>query len=352
MRRFSFWLLALLALPAVAAELKIDFSEFHLDQTPPGFRSTLMGQGKPGDWQIIMDDVPPLLPPLTPDAPVFSKRPVLAQLAQDTTDEHFPMLIYDGEIFEDFTLTTRFKTVHGTKEQMAGIAFRIQNETNYYVLRASSLGNNCRFYKVVNGARGNPFGPAVGLPAGVWHELSIECKGNQINLQLDGRALIGTLNDDSFARGKIGFWTKSDSVSYFADTKVVYKPREAPAQVLVRAVAKKYPHLLGLEIYVQGKDTNTLRLAAGKDETEIGKPGGATELNVLRKGLIYYGKDKGSVAVTLPLRDRNGDIMAVVRVVTKPFAGETEETAIVRATPILKEIQGQAQSLEDLLLAD
>ena len=30
----------------------------------------------------------------------------------------------------DFTLTTRFKTVKGVVEQMAGIAFRIQNETN------------------------------------------------------------------------------------------------------------------------------------------------------------------------------------------------------------------------------
>src|SRR6202040_4145266 len=211
MRRKLFWLLAFLALPASAAELKIDFGDFPLDPAPPGFRSTVTGQGQPGDWKIIMDDVPPLLAPLTPDATAVAKRAVLAQLAQDPTDEHFPLLIYEGEIFGDFKLTTRFKTVSGVREQMAGIAFRIQDETNYYVLRASSLGNNCRFYKVVKGVRGNPFGPAVRLPAGIWHELGIECKGNQIDLQLDGKALIPTLNDDSFSRGKIGFWTKSDS---------------------------------------------------------------------------------------------------------------------------------------------
>jgi len=145
MRRKLFWLLAFLALPASAAELKIDFGDFHLDHAPRGFRSTVTGQGKPGDWKIIMDDEPPLLAPLTPEASAVAKKAVLAQLAQDPTDEHFPLLIYDGEIFGDFKLTTRFKTVGGAREQMAGVAFRIQDETNYYVLRASSLGNNCRF---------------------------------------------------------------------------------------------------------------------------------------------------------------------------------------------------------------
>ena len=92
--------------------------------------------------------------PLRPAAPSVARKPVLAQLAQDPTDEHFPLLIYEGGSIDDFTLTTRFKTVKGVEERMAGIAFRIQNATNYYVVRASSLGNNLRFYKVLNGQRG------------------------------------------------------------------------------------------------------------------------------------------------------------------------------------------------------
>jgi len=205
---------------------------------------------------------------------------------------------------------------------------------------------------VVNGVRENPLGPTVRLPAGAWHEFGIECKGNQIDLRLDGKALIPTLNDGSFSHGKIGFWTKSDSVSYFADTKVVYKPREAPVEAMVRTLSKKYPRLLGLRVCVIGRDSKTIRVAASKDETEIGKPGGAAEEHVIRTEVIYCDRGRESVAVTMPLRDRNGEIMAAVRIVMKSFAGETEEAAIVRATPILKEIQGQAQSIEDLVLAE
>ena len=180
MRIHYLWALALLTLPVTAAERKFDFSEVRENQSPPGFRSAVTGEGKPGDWKVIMDEVPPLLPSLTARAPVVANKAVLAQLAQDPTDEHFPLLIYEGDTIGDFTLTTRFKTVKGVAEQMAGIAFRIQNETNYYVIRASSLGNTFRFYKVLNGERGPVVGPEVQIPSGVWHELTVECKGNQI----------------------------------------------------------------------------------------------------------------------------------------------------------------------------
>jgi hypothetical protein len=334
------WVLALWTLPAAAAERVFDFSNVPGDHVPPGFRSTVSGAGRPGEWKVLFDAVPPLLAPLTPNAPTVASRAVLAQVAQDPTDEHFPMLLFEGDTFDDFTLTTRFKTVRGAVEQMAGIAFRVQDETNYYVARASSLGNNFRFYKVVNGQRGDIIGPKVDVPSGVWHDLAIDCKGNKIHL---------LLTDDTFARGKIAFWTKSDSVSYFADTKIVYTPRDPPALTLVRAQLKSMPRLIGLRVYVAGKEPDTTRLVASKDETEVGQAGGAAELEVLRQGVFYYGKEKESVSVTMPLRDRNGDIIAAVRVTMKRFPGETEKTAVERAGIIVRELQGKVSSIGDLV---
>src|ERR1051325_11230233 len=220
MRNWFKSVLVLLALPCFGAEKKFDFSDVRENQTPPGFRSVVNGLGKPGDWKVILDEVPPLLPRLTSQASALTKQSVLAQLAQDSTDEHFPLLIFENEEYGDFTLTTRFKTVRGAAEQMAGIAFRIQNETNYYVVRASSLGKTFKFYRVVNGVRGVPVGPEVPVPSGVWHEMTVECKDNQIRALLNGKELINLTDKvDPLKNGKIGFWTKSDSVSYFADTK-------------------------------------------------------------------------------------------------------------------------------------
>ena len=129
--------------------------------------------------------------------------------------------------------------------------------------------------------RSLPIGPEVAIPSGVWHELSVECKGNQIRCLLNGKELIPVLTDNSFVRGKIGFWTKSDSVSYFADTRIVYTRREMPAQTLVRETSKKYPRLLAIKIYVPGKEPTTTRLIASKDEKEIGQPGAKSEQAVI-----------------------------------------------------------------------
>jgi hypothetical protein len=128
MRKLLFCTCLLLAAPLYGAERTFDFTELHEGQTPPGFRSTVSGSGKPGEWKILLEEVPSLMQPLSSEAAKFARRPVLAQVSQDPTDEHFPMLIFEEESFKDFKLTTRFKTVRGSVEQMAGVAFRIQNE--------------------------------------------------------------------------------------------------------------------------------------------------------------------------------------------------------------------------------
>lgn len=333
---------------SAAAERVFDFRTMPENQPPPGFRSALAGGGQPGNWRVILDEVPPTLAPLTASAPVVTKQAVLAQLAQDPTDEHFPLLIDESDVFTDFTLTTRFKIVRGTAEEMAGIAFRLQDEKNFYVIRASALGNNVRFYKVVNGERSTPIGPELRMPTNVWQELVIECQGNQIRCRLNGAEIFPTLEDNTFMRGKIAFWTKSDSVSYFTDTRITYVPQVVPAQAMVRAVLREYPRLVGLKVFARTGRPATLKVIASSDAKDIGQPGGKDEENVAQQGTIYCGKGDTTVAVLMPLRDRNGDVIAAVRVTMKSFPGQTEQNALARARPIVRHLQDRVQSVQDL----
>jgi len=340
---------ALLVQPAAGAERTFDFSEVPEGQVPSGFRSALTGQGKRGEWKVVLDDVAPLMPPFNPGAPHVTKQAVLAQLSQDRADDHYPLLVWDGDVFGDFTVTTRFKLVSGETEQMAGLAFRIQDEKNYYYVRASGLGGTFYFFKFVKGELIGPIGSRVAITNGIWHEMSVECKGSQVTCLLDGRPIIPRMLQDNFAKGKIGFWTKSDSVSYFGNTRIAYTPLEDPAQGIVRETVKKYSKLLGLKVFVLGPDSKTTRLVASLDPSELGHPGAKAELDVLTQGLVYYGKEKASVSVTLPLRDRNGDFIAAVKVIMRTFPGQTEQNAVARATPISRDMQGRIRSLKDLV---
>jgi len=348
MRKFLFGVWLALVLPVAGAEIKIDFGDTATNRVPRDFHAALAGSGKPGVWNIIMDEVPPLLAPLSAQAPVVTRRAVLAQTGTDPTDERFPMLIYDGETFQDFNLTTRFKIVGGMAEQMAGVVFRYQNESNCYVIRASALGNNVRFYKVVNGVRSDPIGPEMAVSTNTWHTLGVQCQGNRITCWLDGNLVMPTLHDNSFTTGKIGFRTKSDAVGYFGDTTISYTPRVPRVQAVVQGILKEQPRIVGLRIYTPD-DQGQPQIAASKVEKEVGQPGTDTEKSAMTDGKIYFGRGKGTVVVTLPLRDRNGDPIAAVRVELKSFLGETQDNALTRATMIVKDVQALVTSKEELM---
>ena len=323
------------------AEMVFDWASTKPNATPAGFDSLLSGSGQPGDWKVILDESPAPFPAISSKAVNRNVRPVLAQLSQERTDARYPMLVFNGETFSDFTIATQFKIVDGVDEQMAGIAFRIQDERNYYYIRASALGQNVNFFKVQDGQLIGPIGAKAEIPKGVWQELTIECQGNQIKCRLNGKEAIAPLRDNTFNAGKLGFWTKSDSVSYFAETHIIYKPREALAQTLIRDTIKKYPRLQGMKIFAAAPGARDAKVIASTEPAEIGQPAQKEAVDVIARGIIYHGEDKGKVLVTMPLRDGNGDSVAAVKVIMKAFPGQTERNAIARALPIVKEMEAR-----------
>src|SRR5439155_9865809 len=139
----------------------------------PEFRSLVAGRGKLGDWKIVADEVPPLLAPLTAKATAVTSRAVLAQRAREPLAARFPILVFEDETFGDFKFTTRFKLDGGALEQMAGIVFRFQNESNFYMVLADGLRSSVRCTKVVNGKTMPPLPlnpPEISIAKDVWHE--------------------------------------------------------------------------------------------------------------------------------------------------------------------------------------
>ncbi|MBI5383885.1 MAG: DUF1080 domain-containing protein [Verrucomicrobia bacterium] len=347
LRVLIFWMAACLVV--AADERTFDFSQTKVNETPPGFRSLVSGEGQPGEWKVVLDEGPSALPALSPKAPAAAKQPVLAQLSREATDEHFPLLVFDEETYSDFTFRARVKTVSGEAEQMAGLAFRIQDEKNYYVVRLSSLGNNVRFYKFVGGLRSPPIGPELPVPKGVWHELAVECRGNQIRVSFNGKEAFPPLSDNSFSSGKVGFWTKSDSVSHFADTRITYTPKERTMDVVIADTLKRFGKVRGLKLFAFPPGKDQPEVIASKAPGDLGQTGGEAETKCLKDGTPFIGKSRETVAVMLPVRDRNGEIVAAARVTLDTFMGQTENNALIRTRPIVKFIESRVIAASEAL---
>jgi hypothetical protein len=360
LKRILVLFIAGFAVGVSAALIEFDFSKDTMDQPPPGFLSLVTGRGEPAQWKIAGVQVPPILAPIEPNAPEnTAERAVLAVQSYNLGEDHFPVLLFTNEIFNDFTLTTRFKLVGGIVEPSAGVVFRAQDQSNYYVVRASAEGN-LLWYKVVGGQsyQGLGIGVKVPMPMDVWRELRIECSGTQVRCYLDGRLTIPpvrpglptndlAINDTTFSHGKVGFWTKADSKCYFVDARVQYSPHVPYVQIIVSNIVKRYPRLLGLKVYAN-KNPGLPVVIGGMDEHDLGVAGTKVEADVIENGLIFWLKQDKSVEITLPLRDRNGDIVAALKVKMKSFRGETQATAVSRAVIVKKAVEEQIETMQDI----
>jgi Domain of Unknown Function (DUF1080) len=218
MRRLGF--AALIAAGIVvmghAETRKVDFSQDGVDQPPKGFEfGHTAGVGKPGRWIIQADGT----------------NKVLAQADPDSTRSRFPVAVLSDLMAADVDLSVRFKPISGRVDQAAGLVWRYQNQDNYYIVRANALENNVVLYKVEKGKRtdlpvkgeGRTYGKEAQVPSGQWSTLRVVAAGPRFEVFFNGSKLY-EVEDITFTQpGKVGLWTKADSVTQFDDVTIVTK---------------------------------------------------------------------------------------------------------------------------------
>lgn len=198
------------------AETVYKFDENAAGKLPAGFVETLTAGGGPVKWHVIE----------ARDAP--SGKQVVAQLSQDSTNTRYPLLVLDDFSATDVDVSMRFKPVSGKVDQAAGIVWRWQDKDNYLVVRANALENNVVAYKTVAGKRSSigikgdakAYGVKAEVPSNKWSTLRIRMVGNTAEIYLNEKKLFEVESDAITSAGKVGLWTKADSVIQFDDLKV------------------------------------------------------------------------------------------------------------------------------------
>lgn len=198
-------LTALFAAVLAASEgASFNFEADDVDKPPAEFTSYATGGGPPGKWLVKEAS----------DAP--SGKHVLIQTDADSTNYRFPVLIADKNEYSGLDVSVKGKALSGKIDQGIGLVFRFRDPKSYYVVRANALENNFRLYRMVNGRRLQFAGANVKVSSGEWHTLRVVAKGDHITCFFDGKQLIDA-HDKTYAKGKVGLWTKADSVIAFDD---------------------------------------------------------------------------------------------------------------------------------------
>jgi hypothetical protein len=140
-------------------------------------------------------------------------------LVQRATRNAFNVIVAPPGPFTDVDVTVRFLPISGREDASGGIVFRF-TAGRYYVIRANALEDNFRLY--YNDGRRHQLATATVTPPalGQWHALRVVARGDRLQGWLDGAQLLD-YRDARFKAGRVGLWTKADSITAFDDLVIL-----------------------------------------------------------------------------------------------------------------------------------
>ena len=141
-----------------------------------------------------------------------SGKRVLVQRALQNT---YNVIVAPSGPYSDVDVSVRFNPISGKEDASGGIVFRFA-DSKYYLIRANALEDNFRFYYYDRG-RSMITSARVRAPAlGAWHTLRAVVASDHVQGWLDDVLLLDS-HDKRFAAGRVGLWTKTDSITAFDD---------------------------------------------------------------------------------------------------------------------------------------
>jgi hypothetical protein len=189
--------------------IMIAIDKMTVGEPPTEFNFARTGQGGPAQWAVVSD----------PDG-----GRAIEQISTDRTDYRFPLAIYTPLAIKNGDVLVRFKAVAGTIDQAAGIAMRLIDFNNYYVVRANALEDNVRFYRVVKGRREQLESASLKVTAKAWHTLALKADGERFIVGYDGKVLFTASNATFKDAGRVALWTKADSITRFDRIEINEQP--------------------------------------------------------------------------------------------------------------------------------
>jgi len=135
---------------------------------------------------------------------------------------YFPYAVAkDVPDFQDGEISIRFKIVAGQLDECAGILFNLKPNGDYLTVRFNGMEDNVVLWTFNKGTRKfvKRGTENVPLAKNQWHTLQISVHGTNLQASLNGKHLLDYTFSEPVS-GKVGVWSKTDSVSYFDDFTV------------------------------------------------------------------------------------------------------------------------------------
>ena len=138
-------------------------------------------------------------------------------LVQRATQNEFNVIVAPA-VYADVDISMKFRPMSGRQDASGGIVFRF-TDAKYYVVRANALEDNFRLYYYDRGRREIASARVKAPALGQWHTVRVVAVGDHMQAWLNGRLHLDH-HDSRFKAGRVGLWTKADSITAFDDLTI------------------------------------------------------------------------------------------------------------------------------------
>ena len=139
---------------------------------------------------------------------------------------YYPYAVAQGiDEFHNGEIGMRFQLIEGALDQCAGILFNLKPNGDYLAVRFNGKEDNLVLWTFNKGVRRFVKRGAEEVPLKMkeWHTMKVAVQGVKLEGYLNGKLLLEYALPEPVS-GKVGVWSKTDSVSYFDDYAVTPAP--------------------------------------------------------------------------------------------------------------------------------
>lgn len=130
-----------------------------------------------------------------------------------------PRVVVSELVFGDLSLKVQCRPESGTRDEACGVMLRVEDQDNYLVVRANGVDGTVKLVRVLNGHEDEIASAPANVQTGTWHSLSVKTRAEKVVVWWDEMRVINA-DDEQLPAGKIGLWTRADSVTAFDDLEV------------------------------------------------------------------------------------------------------------------------------------
>ena len=191
--------------PANAQPQTIDLSGQPIGAPPQDFEFWRAGERDSDHWTVVRD--------------AATDRSASIQRSDANRDLRSSLAVCKTPSAVNAKIRVRFKLIDGSRPS-AGIAVRVTDPNDYYLVRVSAFELRLSLLHVVNGTPEEIAGVDADVTQNHWQSLEVVVNGYSFEMSLDDRWALTAFDYGKPAGGHLGIWTERDDVTRFNQIEI------------------------------------------------------------------------------------------------------------------------------------